>query len=196
MPLFQPSPKEKFIPKQIKLSKLFYFNTEGKSLGPSTLYQAKQALKQSGYSPEAIRKIVSKDEPISVKEFKAVARILSDNKVYGFEKNPDFSVKDYLNKQRVRAQSIARITKEHILEAAEEDYSKKGVTTLNTKGTSPNALKAGESSILAKKRRSNAAYSISGAGETKTISSFGQKASNETLNKPTGAGGISRRPGY
>lgn len=196
MPLLKPTTSEKFTPKTAKLSKLFSHNTEGKSFGPSIISQTKRALKQSGFSKADIDKIVNKDLPLPIGQLKEVAQALNQNKVFGFERDPQNAIKDYLNKQRVKAQSIARINKEHILEAAEEDYSKYGVTTLNQRGVSPNAPKPGESSILARRRNTRAVSSLSGAGPTKTISSFGDQTKSGSLAKAPGTGGISPRPKF
>lgn len=140
MPLFKPSQAERFTPTEIKFSKLYKTNVKsGRRVGESVLWQTKQALKTAGYDDSSISKIITEDKPVSVSQMKEIATILNKAKVYGFEKSPEFAVKEYLNKERVKAQSIARIRREHILEMSEQELGGPGVTSLNQKGTGPNA---------------------------------------------------------
>lgn len=189
MPLFKPSLAEKFTPKKIKLSKLYTFNTGGDKLGGSLIGRASEALKLGGYNEEQIRNILYKDREISVAEMRRVAEIFNRAQIYGFEKTPEFAIKKYLNKERVKAQSIARIRREHILEAGQEDLAPYGTTSLNPKGISPNAPKAGEGSILARQRRGNVASSISGKTSSEPISSLRARKSAGSLSPLSATGG-------
>lgn len=203
MPLFnsRPSATERFTPKTVKFSKLYRFNTEGGKFGGSLILQAGEALKKSGFTDDQIRDIIYKDKPVSVSDIKRIAGIMNRERIYGFEKDPDYAVKKYLNKERVKAQSIAGIRKEHILEAGTEDLANYGVTSLNKQGVSPNAPKPGESSILARKRSSQTVRSLSGKSGSSPISSLRGRQTAGSLsplnrgNKPSG-GSVSFQPKF
>lgn len=198
-PLFQQSQAAKFTPKEIKLSKLYQTNTQGKKLSGSSFESAKQALKAAGFEDSKIRKVLYKDEAVSVKEMQQIAEAMNKGRVFGFEKSPTTSIKGYLNKERVKAQSIARIRKEHILEASEEDLGSYGTTSLSRQGVSPNAPKAGEASILSRnKSNGRASFSLSGKTSSKPTSSLsGAGSATGSLSRPgAGGGGISSRPRF
>jgi hypothetical protein len=83
---------------------------------------AMQALQKAGYTSNEINKIISKSEPVPVAKLKQIAGHLKTGNVYGFtNKNPEIMVKQYLNRERLKHQSIARIRKEHMLEERAED---------------------------------------------------------------------------
>lgn len=196
----KPTAVEKFTPKTVKLSKLYQFNTEGGKFDGSLIPNTDKALRKSGFTDSQIRNIIYKDQPVSVSDIKRIAGVLNKEKIYGFEKDPEYAIKRYLNKERVKAQSIASIRKEHILEAGMEDLDNYGVTSLNKRGISPNAPKPGESSILSRQRSSRAVTSISGKSSTPPTSSLRSRQTSGSLSplsqgkKP--AGGISFRPKF
>ncbi len=195
---FKPSLKEKYTPKTIQLSQLYHATTGGHKLSGSAFSSAQQALKKAGFSDDKIRKVLYRDVAISVKEMQLLAETLNRARVYGFEKSPTTAIKTYLNKERVKAQSIANRLKENILEAAEENLTSYGTTSLNTKGISPNAPKPGEPSILARSRRhSNAVSSLSSRSNSQPTSSFkSTRGAASSLGRPTGSSGLSPRPRY
>jgi len=197
----KPTATERFTPKTVKFSKLYQFNTEGGKFGGSLILQAGEALKKSGFTDSQIRDIIYKDKPVGVSDIKRIASIMNREKIYGFEKDPDYAVKKYLNKERVKAQSIAGIRKEHILEADNEDLTNYGVTSLNKQGVSPNAPKPGESSILYRRKESRAMRSLSGKNSSTPTSSLRNQQTADSLsplhrgNKPTG-NSVSFRPKF
>ncbi|MFA6227877.1 MAG: hypothetical protein WC668_01690 [Patescibacteria group bacterium] len=140
MPFIQQSQAQKYTPKEIKFSKLYQANIKSRrAVGESVLWKTKEALRNAGYDDPAISKIITQDKPIPVSQMKEIAAVLNRAGVYGFEKNPTFAVKEYLNKERVKAQSIARVRREHILEMSEEDLGQAGVSSLNQKALGPHA---------------------------------------------------------
>ncbi len=131
--LNNPSPVQIYTPKNIKFSELYKFGSAGKDLSGSILNQAKEALAKAGYEPEKITKIITKNEAVSSKEMKAIAGHLNRGGIYGFRRPATGLVQGYLNKERVKAQNIARIRKEHILEAGEENLRVSGPKALHSK---------------------------------------------------------------
>jgi hypothetical protein len=197
MPFFQQSLKEKYTPKTIKLSKLYQANTKGKKLSGSVFDATQKTLQAAGFRDDKIRNILFKDQPVSVKEMKTIVEALNKNRVYGFERSPSLAIKDYLNKERVKAQSISGIIREHILEASEEDIDHYGTTSLNPKGISPNAPKSGEGSILSRNKDSDKTFSLSGKSSQKPASSLsGIRKATSSINKPLSKGVISARPKF
>lgn len=138
-PFFKPSNIAKYTPKTIRFSQLYAHNTGAKKkVGPSVLFQAKEALTKAGVNENDVFKIISHDKPISVSQMKAVAEVMNRSKIYGFEKDPKNAINDLLNKERIKAQSIAGIIKEHSMEAMTEDLPEISTTSLNPHGVSPN----------------------------------------------------------
>jgi hypothetical protein len=194
---------ERYTPTEIRLSKLYQRNMDTKkNIGSSVANSIKDALRRAGYEDEQIAKIVTHDKPQLIKQMREVANILNQAQIYGFKKDQEIAIKQFLNKERVKAQSIARIRKEHILEASEEGSPNYSATTLSQKSQSPNKPKPGEAAIPALQRTSSAARSLSGKGISKTISSFGGRAEpSSSLTQPAGApspagGGVSFRPKF
>jgi hypothetical protein len=202
MPFFKkPTLKERFTPKEIKLSKLYTTNTAGGHLSDQAISQIKQTLQKSGFSDTEIRNAVYKDQPVTVAKMKQITEALNRNQVYGFEKSPETAIKTFLNKERVKAQSIAGIRREHILEASTEEQADYGTTSLNPKSVSPNAPKPGESSILRRRNNSgNTVRSLSGKAESQTVRSLADRPRTSSLSplKPTTRGGgvISAKPKF
>lgn len=187
MPLFRQSLKEKYTPKKLKFSSLYQHNTKtaGHGVGVSVLTQTKAALKRAGYSDSRIAEIITKDRPIPVADLREVAAVLNRSRVYGFDRDQKMAVDRLLNKERVKAQSIANIRKEQILEAAEETLASPGTTSLNRKGISPNQPKPGEASFGSRKRTGNAVFSLSGKASTKPISSLSDRPVTSSLVSPS-----------
>lgn len=125
------TPTQQFTPKNIKFSDLYKFSTKGKNLSGSILNQAKDALTKAGYDPDKITKIITKNEGVTAKQMAEIAGHLNQRGVYGFGQSSRNLIQGYLNKERVKAQNIAMIRKEHIMEARQEDVSAgpKGVKT-------------------------------------------------------------------
>lgn len=170
-------------------------------MGDNILVNVKSALRRSGYTDSQIAEIITADKPAPVKQMKAIAETLSQKKVFGFEKNQERAIKKYLDRERVKAQSIAGIRKEHVLEAAEENLAKAGATSLNQKAIGPNSAAAGQASVLARRRGSAASYSLSGKSNDKKIESFNARSGSASIPRPgigqTGsAGGISLKPKF
>lgn len=193
--------KEKYTPKVIQISKLYTANTKGGRISGHDIDRISRALKKSGFSDTDIRNTIYKDKPVTVVRMKEISEILNRNRVYGFEKSPETAIKAFLNKERVKAQTIAGIRKEHILEAAEENETSYGTTSLNPKGVSPNAPKPGEGSILRRRgQATNAVRSLSGKAGAQTVSSLSDRPKTNTLSplRSTGKGGgiISSRPKF
>jgi hypothetical protein len=112
----------KFTPTKAKVSSLYKSVTKNSTMSASVKASAIKALQNAGYDSVKISKIMNKDEALPVAKLKQVARDLKAGKVYGFAtKNPDIAVKQYLNKERLKSQSIARIRKEHMLEERADD---------------------------------------------------------------------------
>ena len=164
-PFFKQSNIEKFTPKTMTFSQLYAHNIgAARKAGPSVLSQAKTALANAGVNESDIYKIISHDQPVSVSTMKGVAQILNKSKIYGFEKDQLSSIKQLLNKERIKAQSIAGIRKEHILEAMEEDLPEIAATSLSGRGISPNKPKA--------KPESKAVFSLSRTKSSKPTGSL------------------------
>ncbi|MFA5124441.1 MAG: hypothetical protein WC473_01255 [Patescibacteria group bacterium] len=171
MPFLQQSQAQKYTPKEIKFSKLYQTNIKSRrAVGESVLWKTKEALRNTGYDDPTIGKIITQDKPVSVSQMKEIAAVLNRAGVYGFEKNPSFAVKEYLNKERVKAQSIARVRREHILEMSEEELSKTGLTSLNQKAIGPHA---GEKPSLLQRQQERA---TSLTGSRRVTSSLSGKA--------------------
>lgn len=116
----------KYTPTKAKVSDLYKSVAKGSKMSASVKTSTIKALKEAGYDSTRISKIVSKDEALPIAKLKQVARDLKAGKVYGFStKNPDIVVKQYLNKERLKSQSIARIRKERMLEERAEDIGGK-----------------------------------------------------------------------
>ena len=193
--------KEKYTPKEIQISKLYAANTKGGRISDSDIDRIDRALKKSGFSETEIRNTIYKDKPVSVAKMKEIAAILNRGRVYGFEKSPTTAINAFLNKERVKAQTIAGIRREHILEASEEDLASYGTTSLNPKGVSPNAPKPGEASILRRRgQATNAVRSLSGKAGATTVRSLSDRPKTNTLSplRSTGKGGgvISSKPKF
>lgn|GEM_PF-1520155 len=194
---------ERYTPSEIRLSKLYQGNMDTKkNIGPSVADTIKDALRQAGYDDEHIAKIVTYDKPQPIRQIREVANILNQAQIYGFRKDQEIAIKQFLNKERVKAQSIARIRREHILEMSEEGSPAYSATTLSQKSQSPNKPKPGEAAIPALQRATSTARSLSSKSVSKTISSFGGRAEpSSSLTRPAGApspagGGVSFRPKF
>ena len=137
MPLFGSSGgSQRFTPKELKFSTLYKYGAGGK-LNGSIKDQAKSALTKAGFSQDKVSKIVTGDHGISASEMKKVAEALNKNRVYGFTKSPQALVKTYLTKERVKAQNIARVRRENMIEARKEDLGGPNATgTKKIGGTS------------------------------------------------------------
>ncbi|MFA6526102.1 MAG: hypothetical protein WCT26_01660 [Candidatus Buchananbacteria bacterium] len=202
MPLFKKSAAEKFTPKKIQFSKYYKSTTQGGKLGDNILMDVKSSLRRSGYTDAQIARMITADEPLPVDKMKQIVSTLNKDRVYGFEKDPDQSVKKYLNKERVKAQTIAHIRKEHILEAAEENLASAGTTSLNQRAIGPNSSKAGQASVLSRRRGTAAAYSISGKSESTRTSSLTSRTGFTSISRPgvgkagSIGGGISIKPKF
>lgn len=142
MPLFAPSQAQKFTPKEIKFSQLYKTGTGGGKPGYSVMSRAKEALAKAGYDEKKISQMITGDAKISVSQMKEVASLMNKSGIYGFQKSPSYLVQQFLTKERVKAQNIARIRREHIAEASQEDLGSYGTTSLNPQGRSPNTVKA------------------------------------------------------
>ena len=143
---------------------LFAHNTGAGSAGASVISQAKEALAKAGLNDQEISAIISHDQPIAVGKMKNVAEALNRHGVFGFDKDPNYSINDFLNKERIKAQSIAGIRREHILEAMEEDLAEPSITSVSGRGISPNKPKA--------KAESRAVFSLNSIKPSKPISSL------------------------
>ena len=117
---------------------------------------------------------------------KNVANILNRAKIYGFEKDPKYSISEYLNKERVKRQSIAEIRKEHIIEARMDDSAAPNTTSLNQTGTSKKIAESKED--IATKRHD--LFHVR-KENSKSITSFGQaQKGTVSLSRP-GVGNVS-----
>lgn len=166
MPLFKPTLVQQYTPKKIKLDDLYRANTGGQNLSLSQKEQAMSALKKAGWDEEKIRQTVFNNKPVAVSEMKQLASVLNNSRLFGFEKDQSFAIKNFLNKERVKAQNIAKIRKEHVLERMAEETIEYGTTSLNPKGVSPNAS-------IKKSDTGRAVRSLSGKTSSQPISSFG-----------------------
>lgn len=181
MPLFAPSQAQKFTPKAIKFSQLYKTGTGGGKPGYSVMSQAKETLAKAGYDEKKISQMITGDAKIPVSQMKEVAKLMNKAGVYGFQKSPSYLVQQLLTKERVKAQSIARIRREHIVEASQEDLGSYGTTSLNPQGRSPNAdkpiadAKRGPIRSLSGKSNSDATFSLSARG-TRSSSLGGKSA--------------------
>lgn len=198
---FKPSQSAKFTPTKIKFADFYKSATQGGKLGGNVLTTVKETMRKAGYTDVQIAKMITANEALPVARIKEIATHLSRGKVYGFDQDPDRAVKKFLNQERVKAQSIAAIRKEHILEAAEENLTDVGTTSLNQKAIGPNSYKQGQPSILSRKRESSAVYSISNrSGSTKT-ESFNSRSGSTSITRPGvggggSSGGISIKPKF
>jgi hypothetical protein len=170
MSLFQQSATQKFTPKSIKLENLYKTTTGGKAMSASTVMSAAKALKQAGFEEKKIRQALYNNQELSVSEMKTVAGALNKAKVFGFTKDPKRVIEQHLNKERVKAQNIARIRSEHILEAGQEELTSYGNTSLNQKAIGPNSGPREQKKQIVVK-------SLSGKSSGQAISSFGTKQS-------------------
>lgn len=172
MPLFAPSQAQKFTPKAIKFSQLYKTGTGGGKPGYSVLSKAKETLAKAGYDEKKISQMITGDAKIPVSKMKEIATLMNRSGVYGFQKSPSYLVQQFLTKERVKAQNIARIRREHIAEASQEDLGSYGTTSLNPQGRSPNAAKASGDN------RRSPIRSLSGNSSSGAASSLSSKASN------------------
>lgn len=184
MPLFKKSLAEKFVPKTVKFSKLYRSATQGGKLGGNILTDVKSSLRKSGYTDSQISKIITADQAVPVKQMKEIAGLLHKEKIFGFENDPDRAVKKFLNQERVKAQSIAHIRKEHILEAAEENLATMGTTSLNQRAIGPNSVKPGQASVLSRRHGVTAAYSISDQANASKTGSLLSRSGTTAIARP------------
>jgi len=169
MPMFGGNPAQSFVPKTVKFEQLYKTASKGQKLGASVLGQTKTALSKAGYEDKKISEIITKNTAVSIKDMKKVAEALNNAGVYGFKQSPTATINQYVAKERVKAQSIARIRKEHIKEAYNEAY-----------GGGAN--------------KNQARTSLTSSGSTKTSSLTGPKTSTGPLGGGGGRGGM--RPGF
>jgi len=181
---FKQSPSERFTPKTIKFSKLYRSMTRGGKLGENILVDVKSSLRRSGYTDLQIANIITHDKPVPVKNMKEIVLTLNQAKIFGFEKDPVRAVKRYLNQERVKAQSIAHIRKEHILEAGAENLATAGTTSLNQKAIGPNNAKAGQASVLSRRHNINAAYSIAPNAGLEKTGSLIERSGSPAISRP------------
>lgn len=193
MPLFKKSLAEKFTPTKIKLTDFYQSSNKGVKINDNVLSKAKTVLRSSGYTDSQIAKLVTANKPILISQAKDIIEKLNRGKVYGFERDPQRALKTFLNKERVKFQTIAGIRKEHIIEAAEENLSKVGTTSLNQRAIGPNSNKFEEGSVLSRRNNNSAIRSFGGKNLTKTAS-LTSRPSTTTISRPgIGSGGsISR----
>jgi hypothetical protein len=174
MPLFQQTSRQRFTPKSAKLINVYKVSTGNKTMSASTVDSAAKALKQAGFNEKKIRQALYTNQELSVSELKNVASALNRAGVYGFTKDPKRTVEQYLNKERVKGQSIAQIRKEHIKEASQEELTSYGTTSLSQKGVSPN-------SGSQKEKKQTVVKSLSGQNSQGRTSSFGDKPATGSL---------------
>ena len=138
-----PSPVQKFTPKTISFSQLYKTGTGSKKVGSSVLNKAKEVLAKAGYEDKKISQIITNDAKIPVKQMKEIAILMNKAKVYGFQKTPQYLIQQLLTKERVKAQNIARIKREHILEAIQEDLGSNNstVSLINPRAKNLNTTK-------------------------------------------------------
>lgn len=191
--LSKPSQKERFTPTTIKLAEFYKSSNKGIKLHDDVLIKVKDTLRKAGYSDLQIAQEITANKPVSIGRAKEIIGKLNEAGIFGFERAPDKSIKAYLNKERVKAQTIASIRKEHILEAAEENLAKIGTTSLNQKAIGPNNDQGRPASLFARRRHGSAVTSLTGKELTKT-SSFTSKTGATNINRPgIGSGGSSGR---
>ena len=135
MSMFEPRQRRDFTPKAVKFSDLYKFGANSKNVSSAAIDGARKALAAAGYSSKQISLIISDDKKIPVAQMKEIVGHLNKNQIYGFGQNPDIMIKNYLVKEKIKAQNISRIIHEHMLESQEEDLVKNRKTTsLNTMG--------------------------------------------------------------
>jgi len=137
--LFRQTNIQKYTPKTIKLSQLYKFAAKTDQMSPALQETIQKTLSQAGYNKDEINKLIYKDKGLPKMKMQAIFKELNQNKVYGFSQDPNLIIKSYLNKERVKAQSIARIRKEQMLESRGENIATRSVTHLGitkTSGTS------------------------------------------------------------
>ncbi|MFA6422394.1 MAG: hypothetical protein WCV92_03285 [Candidatus Buchananbacteria bacterium] len=160
MPLnFATGPKKNFTPKTVKFSDLYKFSSGNKGMSGTVLEQARETLAAAGYTSTQITKIITEDKSILAPQMKEIAGLMNQNKIYGFNQDGAILMKNYLNKQRIKAQNISRVQHEHMLEAMGEDLDKgkpatslnnmgkKSSTSLNSLGQKPNTPSSGSTHI-------------------------------------------------
>ena len=174
MPLFAPSQAQKFTPKAIKFSQLYKTGTGGGKPGYSVMSRAKEALAKAGYDEKKISQMITGDAKVSVSQMKEVASLMNKAGVYGFQKSPSYLVQQFLTKERVKAQNIARIRREHIAEASQEDLGSYGTTSLNPQGRSPNAVKTSS------ENKRSPIRSLSGNSSSSATSSLSSRGSSSS----------------
>lgn len=171
MPLLAPNRAQKFIPKTIKFSQLYKTGTNGGKPGYSVMSRAKEALIKAGYGEKSVSRMITKDAKIPVTQMKAIATLMNKAGIYGFQKSPEYLIKQFLTKERVKAQSIARIRREHIIEASQENLESRNSISLNSRDRSLRDTKP--ISGAANRTRSLSKNSIS-----EKVSSLSAKAGN------------------
>lgn len=152
-------------------------------MGDNILVDVKTALAKSGYTDEQISRMITADAPVPVSRMKAIANTLSRERIYGFERDQNFAIQKYLDKEKVKRQNIARIKQEHILEATEENLAVLGTTSLNQKAIGPNTAKPGAASVLARRNRTPA-YSILNKSGNKKTGSLIDRSGNTSISRP------------
>lgn len=198
---FKKSAAERFTPKTIQFSKLYRSATQGGKLGDNILIDVKSTLKKSGYTDSQIARMITADKPLPVSQMSDIVAKLNQAKIFGFEKDPARTVKTYLNKERVKAQNIAGIRKEHILEAAEENLANVGTTSLNQRAIGPNSAKPGQASPPSKPAK-RASYSISDKSALQKMSSLTNRSGSTSIPRPgvgnagSIGGGITIKPKF
>ncbi len=189
MPLFSSSQAQKFTSKEIKFSQLYKIGTGGGKPGYSVLSKAKDVLAKAGYDEKKISQIITSDAKIPVNKMKEVATLMNKAGVFGFQKTPSYLVQQFLTKERVKAQSIARIRREHIIEASQEDLTSYSTTSLNPQGQSPNVIKNNEN------QRRSPIRSFSSDSQLKATSSLLSKSNTSSLLNNKGRG-ITFKPNF
>ena len=130
--LFRPSNIQKYTPKTIKLSRLYKFTAQSEQISPSVQEAIQKTLSQAGYNKDEINNLIYKDQGLPKIEMQAIFQRLNQSKVYGFTKDPNLTIKGYLNKERIKAQSLARIRKDQMLEARGENIITRAASHLET----------------------------------------------------------------
>ena len=179
MPLFAQSMAQKFTPKEIKFSDIYKFGAKAKNLSGSVVTGAFETLKQNGFDESEINHIIRDDNHIPVLKMKKVVEILNRNNIYGFTQDPKILVQNYLTRERVKAQSIARIRKEHMLEQRQgtEEETSYGVTSLNNMQRAKSSLSDKPASTLSNKPVSSL------TGSSKTVNSLNNVNTKTSLNE-------------
>ena len=192
MPLFAKSQAQKFTPTAIKFSQLYKTGTQGGKPGTSVLSQAKEALSKAGYDDKKVSQIVTGDQKISTSEMKKVATIMNRARVYGFQSSPEYLVKKFLTKERVKGQNIARIRREQIMEAGQEDLGSYGTVSLNPRGQSPNS--SAPNPLSRNRTASRPGSSLS--SNSRTASSLSANARTASIGLGQGSGKSSFKPKF